>query len=107
MKNERYKVHILTPAQREIEEIALLHMELVGPNSARKITNHIYNTLELLRTSPNTGIDCKDKPLRLEGYRMLICGNYLCIYRLIGNTVFVYHIVDGRMNYPKLMDDLK
>lgn len=107
MKNERYKVHILTPAQHEIEEIALLHMELVGPNSARKITNHIYNTLELLRTSPNVGVDCKDKPLRLEGYRMLICGNYLCIYRLIGDTVFVYHIVDGRMNYPKLMDDLK
>ncbi len=95
------------PAQREIEEIALLHMELVGLNSARKITNHIYNTLELLRTSPNIGVDCKDKPLRLEGYRMLVCGNYLCIYRLIGDTVFVYHIVDGRMNYPKLMDDLK
>jgi plasmid stabilization system protein ParE len=95
------------PAQREIEEIALLHMELVGPNSARKITNHIYNTLELLRTSPNIGVDCKDRPLKLEGYRMLICGNYLCIYRLIGDTVFVYHVVDGRMNYPKLIDDLK
>lgn len=107
MKNERYKVHILMPAQREIEEIALLHMELVGPNSARKITNHIYNTLELLRTSPNIGVDCKDRPLKLEGYRMLICGNYLCIYRLIGDTVFVYHVVDGRMNYPKLIDDLK
>jgi len=107
MKKERYKVHILSPAQREIEEIAQLHMKLVGPNSARKITDRIYNTLELLQTSPNIGIDCKDKPVKLEGYRMLVCGNYLCIYRLVGDAVFVYHIVDGRMNYPKLMDDLK
>ena len=95
------------PAQRELEEIALVNLELVGPNSARKITNRIYDALALLQISPNMGVSCVDKPLKMQGYRMLICGNYLCIYRLIGDTLFVYHIVDGRADYPKFMKDLK
>lgn len=36
---------ILEPAQRELEEIAQLHMNLVGPNSAHKITDLILDTL--------------------------------------------------------------
>ncbi|WP_190239363.1 MULTISPECIES: type II toxin-antitoxin system RelE/ParE family toxin [Pelotomaculum] len=47
-----------------------------------------------------------DKILWLEGYRMLICGHYLCVYRLLGKTVFVYHIVDSRANYTRLLADL-
>ncbi len=106
MSNTKYKLRILEPAQRELEEIARVHMELVGPDSARKITNRIYDALTLLQTSPNIGVNCADKPLKTQGYRMLICGNYLCIYRLIGDTVFVNHIADGRADYPKFMNDL-
>ena len=36
---------ILEPAQRELEEIAQLHLNLVGANSARNITNLILDTL--------------------------------------------------------------
>ena len=46
---------ILEPAQRELEEIAQLHLNLVGANSARNITNLILDSrLELfpLRTYP-------------------------------------------------------
>jgi Plasmid stabilization system protein len=107
MSEKRYKLEILTPAQRELEEIALVHLELVGPQSARNITNRIYDSLARLQTTPYIGVDCANKPLGLPGYRMLICGNYLCIYRLIGDSVFVYHIVDGRRDYPKLMNDLE
>ena len=39
---------ILEPAQRELEEIAQLHLNLVGPNSARKITDLILDTLSRL-----------------------------------------------------------
>jgi len=41
------------------------------------------------------------------GYRKLICGNYLCFYRVIGEAVFVYHVADGRTDYPKMFDQLK
>jgi len=84
-----------------------MHLELVGPSSARKITDRIYTALGNLQAHPNMGIACRDKQLASEGYRMLICGAYLCFYRLIGNTIFVYHIVDSRTNYPKLISDLQ
>lgn len=103
MKALKIKLEILAPAQRELEEIALVHLELAGSNAARKITNRIYNALELLTQYPGMGVSCKDKPLKLQDYRMLVCGYYLCVYRLIGDTVFVYHIADSRSDYPKLM----
>ncbi len=43
---------ILEPAQRELEEIAQLHLNLVGPNSARKITDLILDTLSRLEIFP-------------------------------------------------------
>ena len=105
--DKRYRLELLTPAQRELEEIARVHLVVVGPSSARKITDRIYTALGKLQTHPKMGIVCRDQRLASGGYRMLICGVYLCFYRLIANTIFVYHIVDSRVNYPKLISDLK
>ena len=104
--DKKINLEILSTAQRELEEIAYIHLETVGPKSARKITDRIYSSLDKLETFPEPGIVCRDRQLAAAGYRMLICGNYLCFYRLIGNVVFVYHIVDGRSDYPKMLDDL-
>ena len=49
------KLVILEPAQRELEEIAQLHLNLVGPNSARKITDLILDTLSRLEMFPLSG----------------------------------------------------
>ena len=104
---KQYRLELLAPAQRELDETASLHMKLVGPISARKITERIYSALENLETFPELGVACSDKGLAAEGYRMLVCGKYLCFYRQIGVTVYVYHIVDGRTDYPKLLSDLE
>lgn len=44
-----------------------------------------------------------DSFLAEREYRKIICGNYVCIYKVIGTTVYVYRIVDGRTDYPKLL----
>jgi len=36
--DKKYELELLTPAQRELEEIGRVHLEIVGPLSARKIT---------------------------------------------------------------------
>jgi plasmid stabilization system protein ParE len=105
MKGE-YSLEILSAAQRELEEIGRLHMELVGPKSARKITERIYSALENLCSFPHLGAALEDKRLRESGYRKLICGNYLCFYRTVGRSIFVYHIADGRSDYKMLFKDL-
>ena len=74
---------ILEPAQRELEEIAQLHLNLVGPNSARKITDLILDTLSRLEMFPLSGHIPQDKELRNGGYRLVIAGKYICVYRLI------------------------
>ena len=91
---------ILEPAQRELEENAQLHLNLVGPNSARKITDLILDTLSRLEIFPLSGHIPQDKELRNGGYRLVIAGKYICVYRLIADTVFVYHIAHGASNYP-------
>lgn len=100
------KLVILKPAQRELEEIARVHLNLVGPNSARKITDCILNTLARLEQFPLSGVMPQDKDLRNGGYRYVIAGNYICVYRLLADTVYVYHIAHGASNYPVLFKQL-
>ena len=100
-----YKLKILTPAQRELEEIAQVYLELAGVDSARKITGQILDSLERLKTYPLSGSLPRDRWLREAGYRLLISGKYIAAYRLIDSTVFVYHIAHGASDYPKLMKE--
>lgn len=100
------KLVLLEPAQRELEEIAQLHRNLVGPNSARKITNKIFDALSRLEFFPLSGSLPRDKELRDGGYRYVIADKYICVYNLIGETVYVYHIAHGAGNYPLLFKRL-
>ncbi|MCI5689771.1 MAG: type II toxin-antitoxin system RelE/ParE family toxin [Clostridiales bacterium] len=100
------KLALLEPAQRELEEIAQLHRNLVGPNSARKITDLILDTLSRLEMFPLSGHIPQDKALRGNGYRYVIAGKYICVYRVIGETAFVYHIAHGASNYPTIFKRL-
>ncbi len=100
------KLMILEHAQRELEQIAQIHMQLVGPNSARKISDLILNTLSRLERFPFSGSIPQDKELRSSGYRYVIAEKYICVYRLIGETVYVYHIAHGASNYPTLFKRL-
>lgn len=100
------KLIILEPAQWELEEIAKLHRNLVGPNSARKITDLILDTLSRLEQFPLSGHIPQDKELRGNGYRYVIAGKHICVYRVIAENVFVYHIEHGVSNYPTLFKRL-
>ena len=44
----------------------------------------------------------RESELRSLGYRFLVVKKYIILYRLIESTVVVYHIFDGRADYPTL-----
>ena len=96
------EIQILDPAQNDLEEIAHLYMALAGPVSARKITDKIFDALECLKRFPLSGPLMRDPELGALEYRFLVVGKFILIYRLIGEIVFVYHIFDGRSDYPVL-----
>lgn len=100
--DSRLKVDILPLAQGELEEIARVHMALSGPKSARGITDRIYKALEQLSRFPLSGPPVRDNELRNAGYRYILAGKYLIIYRVLGESVIVYHIAHGAADYPKL-----
>lgn len=102
-----YNLSILTPAQRELEEIAMVYLELAGADSARKILNKILTSLERLRQYPLSGTEPRDRTLKKAGYRLIISGKYMAAYRLIGDTVYVYHIAHRASDYPKLFKEIK
>ena len=102
MNKEQYDVQILDPAQAELEETGSLYRSLAGPDSARKITDSIYDALEQLSRFPLSGPPMRDSELRKMGYHFVVADKYIVIYRLIQDTVVVYHIFDGRSDYPTL-----
>ena len=102
---DKYEVELLAPAWRELEEIADLHLALVGAKSAQKITDTILDDIDRLSISPHLGKACEEHELATDNYRRLVCGKYLCFYRIIGKKVYVYHIVNCKKDYPKLFSE--
>ena len=102
MADQLISLQILDPAQGDLENIAQLYLSLAGQESSRKITNRIFNALEQLTRFPLSGSPMRDAELRNLEYRFLVVDKYILIYRYIGNSVIVYHIFDGRSDYPTL-----
>jgi len=99
---DEYNVCLLNPAWLDLDAISDYHLHEVGPISARKITNKILSALERLKYFP---LSCPLLPfdeLAEKGYRMLVCGKYVCIYKFDGKNVYVHHIVAAAANYPAL-----
>lgn len=98
-----YNVEILKPAWEDIERIADIHLSLVGPQSAKKVTDGILDSIDSLKMFPFGYRTVPDIELAESGYRMVIYKRYVSVYRVIDNTVYVYHVFDSRTNYPQLL----
>lgn len=98
----KYKVELLNPAWVDLDSIADYHLHEVGPDSSRKITDKILTALLRLESFPLSYPLAPYKELAEQGYRVLVCGKYVCIYKLQGSTVYVYHIAASAANYPSL-----
>ncbi len=94
----------LSPAAEDFEEIVKYHLLQAGLPSARKITVTMESTINKLRDYPLMGQTHPDRLLAHQGYRKLVLtGTYVAIYKIIGNTVYIYRIVNGKTTYPSLL----
>lgn len=96
------KLDFLQSAKSDLLAIAYKHRLLVGENSARKITGNIRSALENLKANPYLGVKCEGEQFTDKDFRRLICGNYLCFYKVKEDRVVVYYIIDGRTDYSRL-----
>ncbi len=100
---KQYSVELLPEAWNELEVIADYHLMVVGPKSAKAVTDGILDSLERLKSFPEACPFVQEDELANEGYRMAIYKNYISFYRLIEDIVFVYHIINGRRDYSSFM----
>lgn len=104
MQPVKNKLVYLPPAREDLIDIGRYHLERVGPNSARRITDSIETAVLRLANYPLLGQAHPDPLLAQQGYRKLVARSpYVCIYKVIDSTVYVYRIADGRTDYPRLL----
>jgi toxin ParE1/3/4 len=104
MQPVKSKIIYLLTAREDILNIARYHLEQVGPNSARKITNTIEQTINHLEYFPLMGQTHPDPVLAANGFRKIVVSSpYVCIYKVFDDTIYIYRIVNGKTDYPKLL----
>ena len=98
-----HQIEFLPTAWQDLVKISDLHLQLVGPDSAERITDEILDAIEGLARFPYMGPLHPDPVLARMEYRKLVCRKYIVIYRVIEATVYIYRIVSGITDYPKLL----
>lgn len=98
-----HRVELLQAAWQDMEKIADFHLKMVGAASAERITDQILDTVEALGRFPYMGAQHPDTELARREFRKVICGDYVCIYKVIDGCVYIYRIVNGKTNYPWLL----
>lgn len=100
----RSKLVYLTPAANDLREIVKYHISEVGAQSARQIYQELRSTVGKLQAFSLMGQTHPDPLLAAEGYRKLVLTRtYVAVYKIIDDTIYIYHIVNGRTDYPRLL----
>ncbi|NLD10939.1 MAG: type II toxin-antitoxin system RelE/ParE family toxin [Clostridiales bacterium] len=97
-------VKILPSAWEDLKRIEDYYAVLFDVKTAIKVSGHILDAIERLEQFPMSGSLTPDEWLNRTGYRMVICKKHVIIYRVIDDTVFIYHIADTQTEYTKLFN---
>lgn len=98
----KYKVEILPVAWEDLKKIEDWYFINFDVETAIKVSDHILDGIERLGDFLDSGSRASDDWLNEQGYRMVISGKHVSIYRVIKDIVYIYHIADTRTEYTKL-----
>lgn len=99
-----YKVEILSEAQMEIREIVeYLAKVLKSPQAATGFIDEFQNQVDLIRSDPEIFAVSRVAELAAKGYRVTFINNYVMLYAVRHDTVFIAHIFHQRQDYFRLI----
>lgn len=96
------RVEILPTAWEDLKQIEDWYFLRFGKDTALKVSDHILDVIERLERFPDSGSATPDEWLNEQGYRIVICGKQVAVYKKVGENIYVYHIADTRIEYRKL-----
>ena len=92
---DKYVVMLYPKAFRDLDDIyAYIAFEKLSPENAKEQTNRIWDAIRTLEQMPEAHQERLVGRYASKGYRQLIIGNYLVIYKIdhVSKTVFVVTI---------------
>ena len=93
------KVEWLYEAQAEYRDLLRYYRNNVGQTATRKFSKRILDSVKQLEHFPEIGVIKEERLLGRFGFRALFIDQYVCIYRIEGQKVYIYHLADARSNY--------
>lgn len=100
----RYEVLLTEDAERDLGELHDYIAENDTPGKAGCVLDSIAEVVEGLSTFPERGSQPKELlALGIREYRQVFFKPYRLIYRIVGQRVYIYLIVDGRRDMQALL----
>ena len=93
------KIKWLSEARNELRELVRYYRVQVGRPYAKKFADRVLGEVARLADFPEIGVLKYDTLMGKYGFRALFIGNYVCVYKIAGDTVYIFHIADARGNY--------
>jgi toxin ParE1/3/4 len=95
-------VRLLRPAEQDLSEI-YEYIAVDNLPAAERALTRIEKDLKTLARQPSLGRLPRDPDISRLGYRYLIIGEYLAIYRFEGSAILVYRIIHGARDYSGIL----
>lgn len=93
------RVEWLSEARNEYRQLLQYYKTEVGLPYARKFASKILTSVNQLERFPEIGVLKYDTLMGKHGFRALFIDQYACVYKIEGDTVYIYHLADARKNY--------
>ena len=93
------KIEWLYEAQNEFRDYLLYYRNNIGSKYACHFSDKILAAVGQLAQFPEIGVLRQDTLMGKHGFRALFVEQYVCVYRIEENTVYIYHITDARKNF--------
>lgn len=95
-------IKYLRAAQDDLATIEDWYRLNFDDRTALKVTDSIVSTIERLEDYPDSGSLPPNQWLAENGFRMVIAGRHVAIYKRVGDSIYIHHIADTRTEYSKL-----
>lgn len=97
-----YNLLITEAAEMDLDSIVdYIAVTLANPAAATTFLDQVEEGYQILRTTPLAYAACSDDVLRAKQYRKAVINNYLLIYRVDQQTVYVLRFFFGRQDYAR------
>lgn len=101
----KYSVRVTAGAEQDLAGIAAFLADREGPALAERMLDSLLDAATMLARFPEQGSHPQELiALGIREYRQIVVAPYRMIYRILGKTIFIYLIADGRRDFRSLLE---